>query len=323
MIIVTGGAGFIGSAFIWKCNQEGIRDIIIVDDLNTSDKWENLIGLSYSDYIHKSVFSQMVSENKLDLKVDAIIHMGACSATTETDADYLMENNYRYTKLLCNWALANNARFIYASSGATYGGGENGFSDSHGLLQDLAPINRYGYSKHFFDLVAQENDWLDKIVGLKFFNVFGPNEYHKGDMKSVICKAYRQILDDGEIRLFKSYNDKYPNGGQLRDFVYVKDCVDIMWWFMHNPEKNGIFNVGTGQARTWNDLAKSLFSAMKTDPNISYIDMPDSLRNQYQYYTKAEIKKLEEVGCPIKCRALEEAVDDYVKGYLAPQRHLS
>jgi ADP-L-glycero-D-manno-heptose 6-epimerase len=193
------------------------------------------------------------------------------------------------------------------------------------VREPLTAVAKMGFltATASFRIWRRSTDWLDKIVGLKFFNVFGPNEYHKGDMKSVICKAYRQILDDGEIRLFKSYNDKYPNGGQLRDFVYVKDCVDIMWWFMHNPEKNGIFNVGTGQARTWNDLAKSLFSAMKTDPNISYIDMPDSLRNQYQYYTKAEIKKLEEVGCPIKCRALEEAVDDYVKGYLAPQRHLS
>jgi ADP-L-glycero-D-manno-heptose 6-epimerase len=323
MIIVTGGAGFIGSAFIWKLNQEGIEDILIVDELGESDKWENLVGLRYQNYVHKEDFLDLIFTDANLKQVDAIIHMGACSATTEKDGDFLMENNFRYTQILAEWCISNSVHFIYASSAATYGNGVNGFSDSHETLKGYAPINRYGYSKHFFDLYADRNGWLNSIVGLKFFNVFGPNEYHKEDMKSLICKAHKQILDTGKIKLFKSYKEEYPDGGQMRDFVYIKDCVDIMWWLLNNRQAAGLYNIGTGHAQTWNNLAESVFKALGKKPNIEYIEMPEALQNQYQYFTEAPMKKLRDAGCPIKARPLTEAVDDYVKNYLNTDTHLS
>lgn len=323
MIIVTGGAGFIGSAFVWKCNQEGQEDILIVDTLKTSEKWRNLVGLSYADYIHKDVFIERLIDGDYDESdIEAIVHMGACSATTELDADYLMENNYRYTQILAEWCVENDVRFIYASSAATYGNGENGFEDSIDKITALRPINRYGYSKQFFDLQAMRSGLSKNIVGLKFFNVFGPNEYHKDDMRSVVCKAHKQILETGEIKLFKSYRSDYVDGGQKRDFVYVKDCVEIMWWLLNTPTCNGIFNIGTGQARTWNELASAVFHAMNITPNITYIPMPESIQNQYQYFTQASMTKLQDAGCPIRCRPLEEAVQDYVKIYLNSQAYL-
>tara|TARA_A100001015_G_scaffold293480_1_gene370119 strand:- start:297 stop:1271 length:975 start_codon:yes stop_codon:yes gene_type:complete len=324
MIIVTGGAGFIGSAYVWKCNQKGIKDIVIVDNLNTSTKWLNLRTLTYQDYIHKDNFINLIKNNKIEYKVKAIIHMGACSSTTEMNSDYLMENNYRYTKLLANWSLKNNVRFIYASSAATYGDGEKGFDDDHNQMTSFSPINPYGYSKHLFDLVAKEEGILDKIVGLKFFNVFGPNEYHKESMRSVVCKAHHQILESNEIKLFKSYNDQYEDGGQKRDFIYIKDCIDIIDWFVDNPDKNGIFNVGTGEAKTWNQLAQALFKALKKEPNINYIDMPDNIKNQYQYFTQANMGKLKDLGYSKPFFSLEDAVEDYVSNYLNKQnRYLS
>jgi ADP-L-glycero-D-manno-heptose-6-epimerase len=247
----------------------------------------------------------------------AIVHMGACSSTTELDADYLMENNYRYTQVLCRFALKHDVRFLNASSAATYGEGENGFVDDHDRLGRLQPLNMYGYSKHLFDLWAQRAGILDRLASIKFFNVFGPNEYHKGDMMSVICKAYKQIRDTGRMRLFKSYRPEYPNGGQMRDFVYVKDCVDILWWLLEHREVNGVFNVGTGIARTWNDLAKSVFSAMGRRPDIEYIDMPETIRDKYQYLTRADMSKLRAAGFVAPMTSLEDAAKDYVTQYLA------
>ncbi|MGE4170583.1 MAG: ADP-glyceromanno-heptose 6-epimerase [Candidatus Margulisiibacteriota bacterium] len=322
MIIVTGGAGFIGSAFVWRCNQAGISDIWVVDDLKTTDNWQNLVALRYREYSHKTDFIDLVLNQKIDPQtITAIVHMGACSATTETDGHFLMENNYRYTRILAEWALAHGIRFIYASSAATFGNGEAGFADDHDVIQHLRPINRYGYSKQFFDWVALENGWLDRLVGLKFFNVFGPNEAHKGDMKSVVCKAYSQILDSGELKLFKSYKPDYADGGQVRDFVYIKDVVEVMWWFLNNTV-GGIFNVGTGKARSWNDLAGAVFSAMNKPTRITYIDMPDSLKNQYQYFTEAPMDKLRQVGGPVPQTTLEAAVQDYVHAHLSQGKGL-
>jgi ADP-L-glycero-D-manno-heptose 6-epimerase len=323
MIIVTGGAGFIGSAFVWKLNQEGIDDILIVDELGDSEKWKNLVGLRYQNYIHKEDFLDLIYTDAELKQVDAIIHMGACSSTTETDGDFLMENNFRYTQILAEWCLANDVHFIYASSAATYGDGTKGFSDSHDTIKGYSPINRYGYSKHFFDLYAYRKGWLDTIVGLKFFNVFGPNEYHKEDMKSLVCKAHKQILETGTLKLFKSYKKEFKDGGQQRDFVYVKDVVDIMWWLLNNRQVAGLFNIGTGQTQTWNDLAESVFKALGKKTNIEYIDMPDNLKDQYQYFTEAPMKKLQELGCPIKTRPLAEAVDNYINQYLNSNSHLS
>ena len=316
MIIVTGGAGFIGSAFVWRLNQEGIGDIVIVDRLGTTDKWKNLVNLRFVNYIHKDDFHEMIYNDTVRFDVDAIVHMGACSSTTERDADYLWQNNNVYTGLLAEYAIEHGIRFIYASSAATYGDGTQGFSDDHGKINKLKPINMYGYSKQVFDLRTLKHSWENNIAGIKFFNVFGPNEYHKGDMTSVIFKAFHQIKETGKVRLFKSYLPQYPDGGQLRDFVYVKDCIDVMWWLFKNQDVNGIFNLGTGKARTWNDLINAVFAAMGIKPNIEYIEMPESLRNQYQYFTQAEMDKLGQSGCPVDFSTLEDSVRDYVVNYL-------
>jgi ADP-L-glycero-D-manno-heptose 6-epimerase len=316
MIIVTGGAGFIGSAFVWKLNQEGIDDIVIVDQLGTDDKWKNLVNRRFVDYIHKDDFLHMICDDQVPFEISAIVHMGACSSTTERDADYLWDNNYLYTSTLAEWAIERGIRFIYASSAATYGDGTQGFSDDHRKIKELKPINMYGYSKQVFDLRVLRNSLEKKIAGIKFFNVFGPNEYHKGDMTSVIFKAFHQIKETGKVKLFKSYKKEYKDGGQLRDFVYVKDCVNAMWWLFNNPKANGIFNLGTGNARTWNDLIKAVFLAMKKKTNIEYIEMPEALRNQYQYFTEAQMSKLKKAGCPVKFLSLEDSVRDYVVNHL-------
>ena len=316
MIIVTGGAGFIGSALVWKLNREGIEDILIVDHLGTSEKWKNLVNLRYSDYIHKDDFIQMILNNHVPYDATAVIHLGACSSTTERDADYLWRNNYLYTRHVAEWTQRNSIRFIYASSAATYGDGALGFSDDDDTSAALKPINMYGYSKQVFDLWML--NWsLDKhMAGIKFFNVFGPNEYHKGDMRSVIHKAFGQILTDGKVRLFKSSRPDYPDGGQMRDFVYVKDCVEVLWWLIQHPDVNGIFNLGTGKARTWNDLMAAVFTAMNREPVIEYIAMPPGLDEQYQYFTEAKMEKLRSTGCPVDFRTLEESVKDYVVHHL-------
>ena len=319
MIIVTGGAGFIGSAFVFRLNQEGIDDIVIVDRLGTDDKWKNLINRRFADYIHKDEFLQMVCTDKVPFEISAIVHMGACSSTTERDADYLWENNYLYSRRLAQWAMKRNIRFIYASSAATYGDGTQGFDDDHSKISKLKPINMYGYSKQLFDLWVLKNKLENKIAGIKFFNVFGPNEYHKEDMTSVIFKAFHQIKETGKVRLFKSYKKEYSDGGQMRDFVYVKDCLGVMWWLFNNQKVNGIFNLGTGKARTWNDLIKAVFAAMGLKTNIQYIEMPESLRDQYQYFTQAEMNKLKTAGCPVVFSSLEDSVRDYIGNYLQQQ----
>jgi ADP-L-glycero-D-manno-heptose 6-epimerase len=312
MIVVTGGAGFIGSAFIWKLNQEGIDDIVIVDHLGASDKWKNLVNLRFADYIHKDDFLRMICADQVPHKVRAVIHMGACSSTTERDADYLWTNNYLYSCRVADWALKNQSRLIYASSAATYGDGSRGFSDDDALTPSLRPINMYGYSKQVFDLWVLKRGLEKRIAGIKFFNVFGPNEYHKGEMCSVVHKAFGQITETGRVRLFKSYRPEYADGGQMRDFVYIKDCVEVLWWLLEHGDVNGIFNLGSGQARSWKDLIHAVFAAMKLEANIEYIDMPPGLESQYQYFTEAKMEKFRSTGCPIAFHTLEDAVRDYV-----------
>lgn len=315
MIVVTGGAGFIGSAVIWRLNQEGIDDILVVDNLGRSPKWKNLVNRRYLDYVHKSVFIERLLDGQWD-SISAIVHMGACSSTTEQDADFLMDNNYHYSQVLARYALKRGIRFISASSAATYGDGNRGFSDDVARMVELTPLNMYAYSKYLFDCWALREKLLEKIVSLKFFNVFGPNEYHKGEMSSLVFKAFHQVREKGCIRLFKSYHSEFPHGGQRRDFVYVKDCADLVWWFLENPDVNGLYNVGTGQARTWNALAAAVFSAMASEVNITYFEMPDTLKKAYQYYTCAEVGKLVQAGSPVTFRTLEKAVEDYVVNYL-------
>jgi ADP-L-glycero-D-manno-heptose 6-epimerase len=323
MIIVTGGAGFIGSALITALNKRQITDILVVDELGTDQKWKNLRNLSFVDYVEKDDFLEMVIEDKLNSSIDAVFHLGACSDTTETNASYLIKNNYEYSKLLAQWATADNIRFIYASSAATYGDGSAGFSDDQEKIENLRPLNMYGYSKHLFDLWARRAGLLKKIAGLKYFNVFGPNEYHKADMRSFCIKAFEQITSTGKVRLFKSYKPEYADGEQLRDFIYVKDAVDMTLFFYDEPQLSGLFNIGTGKARTWNDLVKAVFDAMDKKPIIEYIEMPESIRNQYQYLTEADITKLRKAGYNKQTTPLEDAIKDYVQSYLQTDEYLT
>ena len=320
-IIVTGGAGFIGSALIWELNRLGCENIVVADYLGTSEKWRNLTPLRFADYIEADDLLSHLRSGVLG-KFDLILHLGACSATTERDAAYLIHNNFEFTKELSAWSLANGARFVYASSAATYGDGSNGMSDTTDELALYRPLNMYGYSKHLFDLYAQQHGFLSKIVGLKYFNVFGPNEDHKGEMRSVVHKSYAQILENGVIGLFKSYRPEYADGEQKRDFLYVKDAVDITLHLAGQTSINGLFNVGSGQAHTWNELAHAIFASLGRESRIEYIDMPESLREKYQYFTQADIGKLRETGFEKAITPLAEAVKDYITHYLIPDRRL-
>ncbi len=313
MIIVTGAAGFIGSCIISGLNRKGYNDIIAVDVLRENDKWKNLRHLDFVDYLDRDQLLAYLRETD---KVEAIIHMGACSATTERDAAYLMENNYRYTLRLAEYSVENKVRFIYASSAATYGMGEQGYDDDETALHKLRPMNMYGYSKQLFDLKARREGWLTQMAGLKFFNVYGPNEYFKGDMASVIFKAFNQIRETGQVRLFKSHRPDFKDGEQLRDFVYVKDVVAIILYLVENPQINGIFNAGTGRARSFKDLVTATFKAMNLEPNIVYIDMPEEIRDRYQYFTEAKMDKLRRAGYDRPFYSLEDGVRDYVQNYL-------
>lgn len=327
MYIVTGGAGFIGSAMIWKLNSMGIENILVVDNLACSEKWKNLVNRRYAEYMHRDAFIELVVNDTLEDavggEISGIIHMGACSSTTERDADFLMRNNLAYSKALCLYSIRKKIRFINASSASTYGDGNLGFDDNLDALNDLRPLNMYGYSKHLFDLWARGNGYFDRIASLKFFNVYGPNEQHKEDMRSVVNKAFHQIKTSGVMRLFRSGHPDYPDGGQMRDFVYVKDCVDIMWWLLENRRAGGLFNIGTGQARTWNDLATAVFTAMDRPAHIEYIDMPEQLQGKYQYFTEARMERLAAAGYTAPMHTLEQGVEDYVKYYLlAPDPYL-
>jgi len=314
--VVTGGAGFIGSNIVKALNKRGIENITVVDRLNLDAKKKNLTSLKFSDYQDKAEFREMVRKNDLG-KIKTVFHMGACSSTTEMDEDYLKDNNFLYSKELCEWCLKNTTRFIYASSAATYGNGSLGYSDNDELCPKLSPLNPYGRSKQMFDLWVLENNLLNRVAGLKYFNVYGPGEDHKGDMRSVVNKAYSQVLNTGEIRLFKSYKPEYEDGKQERDFIYVADAVDATLFFHDHPEVSGIFNCGTGKARTWIDLANAVFAAMEKTPKIVFIDMPEEIRDKYQYHTQADMTKLRKAGYKTPFTELEDGVKDYVRNYLS------
>ncbi len=313
MILITGGAGFIGSCFIKKLNDNGIKEIVIIDKLRFGEKWKNLIGKKFIDLHNKDTLNlaKFLENNKFQ----AIFHFGACTDTTEKNAEYLLENNYKFSIQLAEFALANNIRFIYASSAATYGSGENGYSDIE--FDNLKPLNMYGFSKHLFDIWVINNKYDSKFVGLKFFNVFGPNEYHKGEMASMVYKAYKQIKATGTVKLFKSYSAEYPDGEQKRDFIYVKDVSDVIWSIYQNPNISGIYNLGTGEAHSWNELISYVFNALNLEIKIEYIEMPEELIHQYQYFTQAKMDKLKNTGLKLNFRPLEENVNDYVKNYLS------
>lgn len=314
MIIVTGGAGFIGSCIVRTLNDAGIEDIVIVDNIASTDKWMNMCNKKYIKYVHKNEFLEILPTYK---NVTAIIHMGAQSATTEKDFDYLWKNNFEYTKTLWNYCAEKQISFIYASSAATYGSGEKGFDDE-GDIDYLIPLNGYGYSKQLFDLWVkyQATVFPKQHVGLKFFNVYGPNEYFKGSMASMVFHGYKQIQETGTVKLFKSCNPNYEDGGQLRDFVYVKDVCSVIYWLLQNPQVSGLFNVGTGRAQSFKELAEATFHALGLVPNITYIDMPEHLKKKYQYYTKAEMCKLSAVGYNKVFMDLKVGVKNYVQEHL-------
>ncbi len=320
MYIVTGAAGFIGSCIVKKLNDLGIENIVVVDRLESDDKWLNLRGVKFQEYVHADEFIQPdILSSIFEEGVTQIYHMGAISSTTETDVDLLMRNNTEYSQILFRYCTQFDVPYCYASSAATYGAGEQGYLDEEDDLEKLLPLNPYGWSKQLMDeWVIKQLQRPKKWYGVKFFNVYGPNEYHKGNMKSVVCQAHKQITENGTVKLFKSYHPGYADGGQLRDFVYVKDVVDAMLTLMLNEHKgvNGIYNLGTGQARSFDDLVKSTFKAMDKKENIEYIEMPEHLKNQYQYYTQAEMNKLKTALPDFKFHSLEEGVRDYVKNYL-------
>jgi ADP-L-glycero-D-manno-heptose 6-epimerase len=321
-VIVTGGEGFIGSVLVWELNRRGCSDIVVVDFPGRTDKRVNLEGLHHSEYVDASELHSRLASRSLG-KFDFIFHLGACSSTTETNEKYLRENNYEYSRRLAEWALSAGVRFVYASSAATYGDGSEGMGDSDPReLARLQPLNLYGQSKHWMDLHAWQEGWLDRIVGLKYFNVFGPNENHKGDMRSVVCKSYAQVLQSGVIQLFKSYRPEFGDGEQRRDFLYVKDAVSMTLDLADNSDANGIFNIGSGKAHTWNDLAGAIFAALHREPRIKYIEMPEAIRDKYQYFTQANIGKLLGSGYARPITPLEEAVRDYVLNYLVPGRSI-
>jgi ADP-L-glycero-D-manno-heptose 6-epimerase len=323
-VLVTGGAGFIGSALVWGLNQRGCTNIVIADFPPCADKKRNLAPLQYEKYVDPSQLPALLNSGSLGI-LDCVLHLGACSSTTEMDEAYLRRNNFEYTRDLARWAIGKGVRFVYASSAATYGDGSGGMDDDDkdvARLRSLQPLNPYGRSKHQFDLHALQEGWLDRIAGLKYFNVFGPNEYHKGEMRSVTLKGYRQIVDTGAIQLFKSYRPEYHDGEQVRDFLYVKDAVSMTLHIAENAQVNGLFNIGAGVAHSWNELARALFTALRKEPHIKYVDMPEGIRERYQYNTRAEIRKLLATGYAHPITPLDGAVDDYVSNYLVPDRVL-
>ncbi len=315
MYVITGGAGFIGSALLWQLNSLGIDDVLIVDNLASSDKWRNLVKRSYADYMHRDRFLELSRGNSPLLgNVRGVVHLGACSSTTEADADFLMENNFHYSRDVCRFALNRGARFINASSAATYGNGEYGFCDSHTLVPHLRPLNMYGYSKQLMDLWILRQKLESSVASLKFFNVYGPNEYHKGSMRSVAAKIFGEIGASNRATLFASGRHDIRDGEQTRDFVYVKDCGRLLaWLLLEREDVCGIRNVGTGQARSFNDLARAVFSAMDREPQIVYTPMPEAIAGNYQYHTRADMKWLENEAYPYNFCSIEDGISDYVR----------
>lgn len=323
MIIVTGGTGFIGSNLVAELEDRGYQDIVVCDVLGMENKWQNIAKRELRDIVHPDRLFDYLNDHADD--VEAIFHMGAISATTERDVDLIVETNIVLSRRLWKWCGKHQKRLIYASSAATYGDGEHGFTDTQDIegLSHLRPLNAYGWSKHVFDrrvarvLETKKEPAPAQWAGLKFFNVYGPNEYHKDDQMSVICKLYPQVVAGAAAKLFKSHHKDYEDGGQLRDFVYVKDCVSVMIWLLENKDVNGLYNVGTGKARSFKDLAEATFAAADIEPKINYIDMPEQLRDKYQYFTEANMTKLRAAGYDKPFTELEDGVRDYVQNYMA------
>lgn len=323
MIIITGAAGFIGSVLADALNKQGRSDLILVDSINDDEKEHNVACLEYEQLISGDEFRAALKEGKYDENIDAIFHLAAITSTTEKDWSLFQDINIDFSQEIIRHCVDKNIRCIYVSSGATYGDGSHGYSDDHELFDQLEPLNEYGRSKLDVDIWARDAGYLDQVVGLRYFNVFGPNEYHKRAMRSVVAKKFDQVQSEGVLELFKSNNPKYEDGGQMRDFIYVKDAVDAtLHFFNEKLEIGGVFNIGTGQARTWNDMAQAMFSAAGKEPNIQYIDMPKELVGQYQDYTQADVTKLRQSGYQKPFTSLEDAITDYIQNYLMHHKHI-
>ncbi len=320
-IVITGAAGFIGSCLAGFLNSQGYTNLILVDDFSSADKEANLTGKDFSLKIEREDFFTWLQQDTI--AIEFIFHIGARTDTTEFDYSIHEHLNVEYSKNIWNYCVENNVPLVYASSAATYGMGELGFQDSHEIIEDLKPLNPYGISKNEFDKWAvKQQKYPPAWAGLKFFNVYGPNEYHKGRMASVIFHSYNQIMKNGFVKLFKSHKEGFKNGEQLRDFVYVKDVLKVCFWFMEHCIKQGgfqfgIYNLGTGVARSFNDLVKATYAGIDREPEIRYIDMPEDIRETYQYYTQADMQKLRSAGYSQKFYSLEEGVDNYVRNYLS------
>ena len=325
-VLVTGGAGFIGSALVWALNRHGCERIVVCDRLGTDEKWRNLTPLRFADYVEADDLLPRLQNGALG-KFDLILHLGACSSTTERDAGFLIRNNYEFTKDLAAWALARTHTARNPASSMPHpprltATARRAWKMTNRKLDQLRPLNMYGCSKHLFDLYARRAGFLDRIAGLKYFNVFGPNEDHKGDMRSLVHKSFGQVRETGAIRLFKSHRSDYRDGEQKRDFLYVKDAVAMTLHLAATPKANGLFNIGSGRARTWNDLANAVFAALKRKPNIQFIEMPEAIRDKYQYFTQANLARLRAAGYTAPVTSLEDAVTDYVRNYLVPDQRL-
>ncbi len=316
-IVVTGAAGFIGSCLVSFLNQKGIEDLILVDDFSIEKKKDNWVTKKYRQLVNRKNFLSIRSD-----EVDFVFHLGARTDTTEMDQDVFDELNFNYSKMIWKWCVDNNIALIYASSAATYGSGEQGFSDAHQEINALKALNPYGQSKLDFDRwVLSQNTQPPFWCGLKFFNVFGPNEYHKGRMASVVFHAFNQINETEKLKLFQSHKSEYRDGEQKRDFIYVKDLLDLMWFWYEHRAHSGIYNAGTGTARTFLDLANAIFKAMNLVPNIEFIPTPMDIRESYQYFTEAEMRKTRDTGYKMAFTELENAVEDYVTHYLTPNTY--
>lgn len=318
MIVVTGGAGFIGSALIWGLNRNGISDILVVDNMGATDeKWRNLSGLQFYDYMQKDKFIECLPQIS---EIKTIFHMGACSSTMEQDMQYLLVNNFYYTKYLAAHAISKKIQFLYASSAATYGNGSNGFSDRHSNIAGLSPLNKYGFSKQLFDMWAVSNECLDFITGLKFFNIFGPNEYHKTNMQSFILKSWNIIKTEGVIHLFDDIENS--NSDRYRDFLYIKDAIDMVLFLFERPDLHGIYNIGSGIGTTWEELSNYMIEGIDRSIPIKRITFPEDLKKSYQFQTKADISKLQSAGYTKPITPIKEAVKDYILNYIVGGKYL-
>lgn len=316
MILITGAAGFIGSACAWALNQRGVSDLILVDSFGSREKWKNVRGLRFREFVDREDLFDALASAPWAGDVKTVIHMGACADTTQADVDYLMAWNYEYSRLLCEWSLEHHARFIYASSAAVYGDGSLGFSDDDSLTPKLRPLNAYGFSKWLFDMWVLEHKLQDRVAGLRFFNVFGPNEYHKGRMASVVLHAYPQARDTGKVRLFESHRSDFQHGEQRRDFIHIAEVLTGIKFLLDKPSVNGIFNLGTGTPHTYNQLAENVFKALGKPVNIEYFPMPEDLRGRYQYETCADMSKFYAAGLPKFADRFGEFVQSYVRDYM-------